>query len=102
MGLKYVYIKKFLKSNIELRKGDYIYKHDKNVHPLKNEYDLAKLYYVTSSVGHKLSTMNMTDTTNVSVDLNNTSEHWWIMRIPSFFRKQIGLEQTVYNNVYSS
>ena len=92
MELEYVYIKDFLNSDTQLRKGDYIYKHDKNQHPLKSEYDLANLYFITESKNHIVSGMNMSDKKELNVDLETSKDHWWTLRIPSIIRKQIGLE----------
>ncbi|WP_046757209.1 hypothetical protein [Kordia jejudonensis] len=92
MELEYIYIKEFLKLNQHLEKGDYIYKHDKDAYPLKDEFDLANLYFVTESQLHNLTLMNMYNKANLNIDLDKTKDHFWILQIPSFVRKQIWLK----------
>ncbi|SFN60001.1 hypothetical protein SAMN05444143_1341 [Flavobacterium succinicans] len=92
MELEYINLTEFLNRNIPLKKGDYLYKHDKNEYPLKNEYDISNLFFVTESNGHKLTIHNMSNSNIEQVDLSSTSEIWWLLPLPNLIRKQIGLE----------
>ncbi|AMO19762.1 hypothetical protein [Flavobacterium columnare] len=92
MKLKYIDLTQFLKSNKLLNKGDYLYRHDKNEYPLKEEFDLSNLYFVTESNGHELTIHNMSNSNIEKIDLNSTSEIWWLLPLPDLIRKQIGLE----------
>ena len=92
MELEYTYITEFLKLNQYLKKGDYVYKHDKNIYPLKNEFDLKNLYFITESQMHNLTLMIMSNKSSLNIDLGQTKDHYWILQIPSFVRKQIWLE----------
>lgn len=92
MELEYTYKKDFLKLNQYLKKGDYVYKHDKDKYPLKKEFDLENLYFITESQKHNLTLMNMSNKSNLNIDLDKTDDHYWILQIPSFVRKQIWLE----------
>jgi len=92
MELEYIYITEFLKLNQCLKKGDYIYKHDKDDYPLKNEINLQNLYFITESHMHNLTLMNMSNKSDLNIDLDKTKDHYWILQIPSFVRKQLWLE----------
>lgn len=92
MELKYINLTEFLSHNTPLKKGDYLYRHDKNEYPLKDEYDISNLFFVTESNGHKLTIHNMSNSSIEQIDLNSTSEIWWLLPLPNFIRKQIGLE----------
>lgn len=92
MELEYIYITEFLKLNQYLEKGDYVYRHDKNQYPLNNEFDIENLYFVTESQLHNLTLMNMSNKSNLNIDLDKVKDHFWILQIPSFVRKQIWLK----------
>jgi hypothetical protein len=74
MELEYINLQEFLIRNVSLKKGDYLYRHDKNEYPLKNERDISNLFFVTKGNGHKLTIHNIASSNIEQVDLNATSE----------------------------
>lgn len=92
MKLEYINLNDFLSNNTFLKKGDYLYKHDKNVYPLQNEIDIANLFFVTNSIGHQLTICNMSTSSINKVNLSTTAENWWLLPLPKLIRQQIGLE----------
>lgn len=92
MTLEYTYITDFLSKGIYLKKGDYLYQHDSNEYPKTDEFTTANLYFVIENKNHNLKIHNMSNNNILEVDLNQLSGHWWILALPNFFRKQIGLE----------
>jgi hypothetical protein len=92
MELEYINLQEFLLRNASLKIGDYLYRHDKNEYPLKNEHNISNLFFVTKGNGHKLTIHNIASSNIEQVDLNVTTEFWWILPLPDSIRKKIGLE----------
>jgi hypothetical protein len=89
--MEYINLTDFFKLNIFLQKGDYLYKHDKDEHPLNDEFDISNLFFVTKSNNHNLTIHNMADSSILKIDLLSTNDLWWLLPLPLHIRKKIGL-----------
>ncbi len=92
MELEFKRMDDFLKLEVELQNGDYLYEHDKETYPLKNEFDLENLYFVTMNLDGKLEIHSKEGNKEKPINLRNLNNNWWIMKLPEFIRKKIGLQ----------
>lgn len=91
MELEFKRVDEFLKMNIDLQNGDYLYEHDKDLYPLNNEFDLTNLYFVTMPMNKTLTVFSMSGKKERFLNLNDLENNWWIMKLPYFFREKLGL-----------
>ncbi len=81
----------FLSLEMDLQNGDYLYEHTKNTYPLKDDFDLANLHFVTNSQNGTAQIYSMSGDKERIINYSELTENWWIMKLPDFIRKKIGL-----------
>lgn len=92
MELEFESLNDFLKSEIKLQKGDYLYEHDKDDYPLKNEFDISNLYFIIDVSNGNLEIHSMAEKKIRNIQLKELTGYWWILKIPFFIREKLGLE----------
>lgn len=94
MQIEFRRVDDFKMSNDILQNGDYIYEHISTEYPLKNEADLANLYFVTKILNNSgnYTIMSMSGNKEIDIDVNKLENNWWIMKMPLIMRKSLGLD----------
>jgi len=88
--MEFTSLNDFLQSDQYLQNGDYVYRHNKADYPLQKDLDATGLYVITASNGHKLEAVSFSGQ-EASIDLEAEKGFWWVLKLPEWVRKKIGL-----------
>jgi len=94
MQIEFRRVDDFKMSNDILQNGDYIYEHFSTEYPVRNEADLANLYFVTKILNNSgnCTIMSMLGNKEIDINVNELDDNWWIMKMPLIMRKSLGLD----------
>lgn len=82
-------IDEFLKLEFKLEKGDYLYENSSDSYPIRKEYDIEKLYFVTKVSNQGIEIHPMAGDNTRTVMLKNLSNNWWVLKLPAIVRRQL-------------
>lgn len=88
--MEFTSLNDFLQSGLYLQNGDYVYRHDKADYPLQKDVNANELYVIIASNGHKLDVISFSGQ-ETSIDLEAENGFWWVLKLPEWVRKKIGL-----------
>ena len=92
MEFEFKRVDDFVKLEIQLQNGDYMYEHSTDIYPLRKEVDLENLYFVTNNSNGIVQLHSMARNKEISINLIDLDNNWWVMKLPEFVRKKIGLQ----------
>ncbi|MFA7446104.1 MAG: hypothetical protein WCY89_09170 [Flavobacteriaceae bacterium] len=75
--------------DFKFQKHDYLYHHNKEGYPLKNDMNSDNLFFVIESSGIKVKIMSILIGNEKEISLSDSFDKWWFLRLPEHIKNKL-------------
>lgn len=90
MTMELQYLSDFFKNgDYKFLKLDYLYLHDRDGYPLRNEMDFENFFFVIEVLNDKIKVFGLVTGKEKEINFSDLKGNWWFIRIPEYITKKL-------------